>query len=334
MQVTLVAEPGPVHGSTLAEIAPKIPAAGPCWVDVFDPDASVDLTQLGTVAGLEPSDAQWLGRADETARFEMTEERVRAVVPCYADGAPIAVHMVAARRMMVTVHHRGPEIFTPMVSRPADLSEERTDADVVLVVDDLVRTFRPVVSSLRAELESLEVEILRDPERDHVRRLAEVRSQSGVLRRALEPYAESISDFRERLPLATFPDDAKALAESHADRVAALLDALGHVQESASHAMESYVSMIATRQGQVINWLTLLSMVFLPLTFLTGFFGMNFNWMVDAIDGPWWFLALGIVLPALTVAGVFFLARNRGWLRIFHGFFLPGTDASPDKASG
>jgi magnesium transporter len=334
MQVTLVADPGPVHGSTLAEIAPKIPPQGPFWLDVFDPDASVDLAQLTTVAGLEQSDARWLGRADETARFEMADERMRAIVPGYADGAPVAVHMVAARRMLVTVHHRGPQIFAGIIAGLTDLDVERTDADVLLVVDDLVRTFRPIVTSLRAELESLEVEILRDPEREHVRRLAEVRSQSGQLRRALEPYAESISDFRERLPLATFPDDAKALAESHADRVAALLDALGHVQESASHAMESYVSMIATRQGQVINWLTLLSMVFLPLSFLTGFFGMNFGWMVDAIDGPWWFLALGVVLPVLTVAGIFALARNRGWLRIFHGFFLPGQDPSADKAAG
>ena len=66
---------------------------------------------------------------------------------------------------------------------------------------------------------------------------------------------------------------------------------------------------MAQRQGEQINRLTIVSIIFLPISFLTGFFGMNFNWMADNLGSLWAFLTLGVLLP-LVSAGVTGL-----WLR-------------------
>ena len=60
--------------------------------------------------------------------------------------------------------------------------------------------------------------------------------------------------------------------------------------------------LIDLRLNETIYWLTVVATIFLPLTFVTGFFGMNFGWMVDHIDTPLAFVLLGIGTPVLGAA--------------------------------
>jgi Mg2+ and Co2+ transporter CorA len=72
------------------------------------------------------------------------------------------------------------------------------------------------------------------------------------------------------------------------------------------------VAAIAQRQGDQINRLTLVSLIFLPLTFITGFFGMNFGWMNEVIGSAAAVVALGVALPALSVVVTMTWLRRRG----------------------
>ena len=68
------------------------------------------------------------------------------------------------------------------------------------------------------------------------------------------------------------------------------------------------------RQNEVVKRLTVVAAVFLPLTFITGFFGQNFGWLVGEVDGAGAFLLLGIVLPVAVVLLLFGLLARSGWL--------------------
>jgi Mg2+ and Co2+ transporter CorA len=85
--------------------------------------------------------------------------------------------------------------------------------------------------------------------------------------------------------------------------------------ERASGILQDYAAAVAQRQADQINRLTLVSMIFLPITFTTGFFGMNFGWMNAAIGGAATFLLLGVTLPGLSVALTVGWLRHRGLLR-------------------
>jgi magnesium transporter len=68
------------------------------------------------------------------------------------------------------------------------------------------------------------------------------------------------------------------------------------------------------RQNEVVKRLTVIAAIFLPLTFITGFFGQNFGWLVREIDGAGAFLLLGVVLPVVAVVLLFGLLARSGWL--------------------
>ena len=98
----------------------------------------------------------------------------------------------------------------------------------------------------------------------------------------------------------------------YADQVQDLEHRLHERTQWASSVLQDYARAIAQRQGEQINRLTLVSMIFLPITFLTGFFGMNFNWMNEYLGSPVAFLAFGILLPALCVAITVLWLKRRG----------------------
>jgi magnesium transporter len=96
----------------------------------------------------------------------------------------------------------------------------------------------------------------------------------------------------------------------HLFRLAELIDAL---RELMTGAIDVYLSASANRLGTVTKQLTLIATIFLPLTFVTGFFGQNFGWMVDHVAGGIAFVALGVGLQLLTIAALVVYFKRQGW---------------------
>src|SRR5215471_7653822 len=95
-----------------------------------------------------------------------------------------------------------------------------------------------------------------------------------------------------------------------------------------SEIMHDFSTAIVQRQGEQINRLTLVSLIFLPVTAVTGFFGMNFNWMIEALGGAAAFFGLGVLLPGVM------MLLTVGWL-VRRGLIEVRRKAGPTQvASG
>ncbi|MFA5058850.1 MAG: CorA family divalent cation transporter, partial [Opitutaceae bacterium] len=75
-----------------------------------------------------------------------------------------------------------------------------------------------------------------------------------------------------------------------------------------------YLSTVSNRLNEVMKRLTIVATIFMPLTWIVGFFGMNFGWMVRGILGPWPFIALGVVSQIIALAFMLVLFRRRRWI--------------------
>jgi magnesium transporter len=136
--------------------------------------------------------------------------------------------------------------------------------------------------------------------------LREINSQLSGMRRRLGPQRgifERISEEIGRIA------GLEADSEQYFERIYAQLN---RVIEGIDAAGDALTKLIDLRLNETIYWLTVVATIFLPLTFVTGFFGMNFKWMVDQIETPLAFVLLGIGAPLLGAALTVLAVRRRG----------------------
>jgi len=110
------------------------------------------------------------------------------------------------------------------------------------------------------------------------------------------------------------PDDRLYLRDLY-DSLIRVSDLIDSYRDLLSGATDMYLSTIANRQGEISKQLTIIATIFLPLSFLTGFFGENFSFLTGHIlNHTWTFFVLGLGLLAASVVGLWFFFRRKGWL--------------------
>ena len=97
------------------------------------------------------------------------------------------------------------------------------------------------------------------------------------------------------------------------DHLVRLTEAIDGDRELMNSAIDAYLSTASNRLNVTTKQLTVIATIFLPLSFVTGFFGQNFAWMVGEVSSWQAFALLGIGLELLTVIGLLVLFRVRGW---------------------
>lgn len=285
-------------------------------VDVDDDDPDEAHWERGELAGLldlRHEGLNWLGVPDEPARFELSADQTYVLVVPAVDGERVThLHIVATARYLIIVHWHCEQLLDQFYR---ELRNQRDDTSLFLLLELLVDGIRDAATQVLLDLEEREDEILTQQHPDQLVALAAIRRRLVWLQRWFAPFGAAMSGGSARLARIELPRDQARQLRAFSQDVTAVAQSIHSAQDTAAHAIDSYSSLVATTQNKVINRLTTVSMVFLPLTFLTGFFGMNFAYLTDGIADPAPFWLLGIGLQATAIGTALFLLKRSGMLR-------------------
>ncbi len=189
-----------------------------------------------------------------------------------------------------------------------------------LLLDAVVDGYFPVLEQFGDRLEHLEQDALDNPSRDSLARIHDVRSDLMTLRRALWPTRDVLHALG-REPTRFVGDHARDHFRDSYDHTMELLDLMESYREIGSDLRDIYLASLNNRMNDVMKVLTVIATVFMPLTFITGYYGMNFNtnspWNMPLLNFRYGSLVAAAIMACTTIGMVTFFWR-RGWLRRWH----------------
>src|SRR3984893_6864271 len=174
------------------------------------------------------------------------------------------------------------------------------------ILDQVVDGYAPVIAGLERDIDQIEATVFSGAVAP-TERIYSLRREATDFYRAVHPLLAMITSVERAIeapqlqPYLRDVQDHLLLVD---EEVAAQRDLLGTVLEANMAVISVEQTKVSVQQNSTIEQLTILATVFLPLTFVTGFFGQNFSWLIRHIDGPAAFVAYGIgglVLPLVLL---------------------------------
>jgi len=179
------------------------------------------------------------------------------------------------------------------------------------LIDAMVDRYYPVAQQLSDAIEDLEDWVVENPHPEILSRIHTIRRQLVVLRRVGHPQREAINMMlRPQSPF--FSEPVQVFVRDTRDHIAQIVELIDSSREMASDLADAYLSNVSHRSNEIMKVLTLMASIFIPLTFIAGVYGMNFEYIPELTSRIGYFVVWGIMI-AITVFMVFFF-RSRGWI--------------------
>jgi magnesium transporter len=200
------------------------------------------------------------------------------------------------------------------------------------LLDAVVDAYFPPLEAFGEQLELMEDEIILQPTKQSVNRIHSLKRDILTIRRAIWPLREAVNAMvRDITPLIT--DDTRVYLRDCYDHTVQIIDFLENYREIASGLMDIYLSSMSNRLNEIMKVLTIISTIFIPLTFVAGVYGMNFNTDKSPLNMPelnWYWGYPFFWLVMISVAGgLLFYFRHLGWILTSWPRKKPAPDEPP-----
>lgn len=184
------------------------------------------------------------------------------------------------------------------------------------LLDAVIDSYFPAMEKLAEQVDTVEAEIIENLDPDQMRRIHHLRGQLLSLRRSIRPHREMINELvRDSLPHIS-PETRVHLRDCY-DHVVQVVEAVDTYRELTSDMRDFYLSSVSNSMNEVMKVLTIISTIFIPLSFVAGVYGMNFSdqspWNMPELR--WYFgYPFSLALMGLVAFGLLVFFRKKRWL--------------------
>jgi magnesium transporter len=222
------------------------------------------------------------------------------------------VHAFISGSYLVTVHDGACTALDEVRERLAASPPQTEQFVVYRVLDALTDTFFPLLEDLEDRLERLDEEIFAQASPDHLQPLTELRRDLVMLGRVATPQRDMLArHIDDILQLPGLEKDSRDYFRDVYDHAIRISDQIDSYRDLLLGSRDAYLSVTSNRLNEISKQLTVVATIFLPLSFVVGFFGQNFGWMVRNIRSAedFWLIGGGSMVVSVLVL-VIWLRRS------------------------
>ncbi|HVD86554.1 MAG TPA: magnesium/cobalt transporter CorA [Solirubrobacterales bacterium] len=288
------------------------------WLDLTDPGVP-ESNDLKEAFGFHPLALEDMLKRDQRPKLEDYGDYMFLVY--YGAGRREGevtleeVHAFLSGGYMVTSHRYPCPALTEVRQRLTKQDPRSEQFVVYRVIDGLTDSFFPVLDRVDDEIEGLEDEIFDHSDPRQLQRITKLRRELVELRRVTAPQRDLLArGIDEIVAIPGLEADSRTYFRDVYDHAIRISDQIDSYRDLVAGTRDAYLSVVSNRLNQITKQLTVVATVFLPLSFLVGFFGQNFKWLVVNIDSAAAFWGLGIGSLVLSVGALLIWFRRGSYL--------------------
>jgi magnesium transporter len=288
------------------------------WLDLYDPDDDT-LAELADFLGVHPlatEDAQHFGQRPKIEDFDDFTQIVAYGVHSM-DQPLVEVHCFYSQHYLVTIRKDDCVAFATVRDRLTHQQGKQPNRAMLLyrLLTELTDGFFPVLSEFDDRIDQLQDAVLAKPTDQQLADLFTMKRWLISARKVITPQRDMIASLVSGVTeLPGMTREIERYFRDLYDHLIRISDLIDSYRDLLTGSLDSYLSTVSNRLNAVMKQLTIIATIFLPLSFLTGFFGQNFAWMVQRLTSLPAFLGLGVGTEVVAVVTLLALFRRRGWL--------------------
>ncbi len=296
------------------------------WIRVQGQPSAELMRQLGETLDLHPLALEDVLNAGQRPKLEPYDGQLFLVMHLPVTGdEEIAIHQISLflhEHYLVTFSPCEEETFESIVKRlevsGTRLRRQGIDYLFYTLMDLIIDQGFPLLEDLGTQIELLEEAVVNSPDQSVLARIHDIKRTMILLRRSMWPQREMVSRLLRDNDEWITPSTRVYLRDCY-DHTVQILDLVESYRDMSASLLDIYMSSVSMRLNEVMRVLTVIATIFMPLTFITSIYGMNF---VDNSNSPWampelhWYFGYPLVWLLIVVVVVVMLAwfRRKRWI--------------------
>lgn len=307
---------------SLEEVVQEMRVDGPVtWINIdglHDEDAVEQICQRLEIHKLTMEDILSVG---QRPKIEEHSDYLHVVLHMFmleARSREIAdeqLSFILKGNLLLTFQEKKGDVFDEVRRRiregKGQLRRRKGDYLLYALMDAVVDNYYPILENLGEEYEALELELLDNPTPLALNRLHILRRETTILRRSIYPLREVVSRF-EKMEEPFLDGGTRVFIRDLYDHTIQVIDNIEVLRDTAASLLDLYMNSISNKMNEVMKVLTIIATIFIPLTFIVGVYGMNFDYMPE-LRWRYGYFAVMVVMFVAVISMMYFFRRKR-WL--------------------
>ena len=303
-----------------AELTALLAGDRKLWIDVHGTGDERIMREIADVLALHPLALEDVVNVPQRPKQELYDEQHLIITRMVQLRGHTAldveqVGIVLGTRWVATFQERAGDVLDPIRQRlrsgKGPIRRLGVDYLGYAIFDAIVDGYYPVIESLGDWLERLEDVVMHDPSPQVLHQLSDAKTILVTLRRGLWPLRDAANGLA-RDPSPFISDGVRIYLRDVHDHCVQTAEVTESYRELVAGLMNTYLSVVSNRMNEIMKVLTIMASIFIPLTFLAGVYGMNFEHMPE-LHSRWSYPLLLAVMMA-TASALLLFFRRKGWL--------------------
>ena len=291
------------------------------WVNVDGLHDTALIERIGERFGIHPLVLEDIAHVGQRPKLEEYDEYLYVVLyqlEWHGDEEMVVeeqISLVIGSNYVFSFQERPGDDFDPIRERlrtgKGKLRERGSDHLAYALIDATVDNYFTILHRIGSATEQVELELLEEPGQDTMRKLQQIKREMLVVRRAIWPLRDVLATLM-RTESALITEDTRVYLRDVHDHAVQVLESVETLRDVVGGMIDLYLSQVALRTNEAMKVLTVMASIFIPLTFIVGVYGMNFDFMPE-LHTRWGYPAVWAFMIS-TAVGLLLWFKKRGWV--------------------